>query len=105
MRLSATPRGVQFSVRAQPRASRDRIVGPHGEALKVAVSAPPEGGRANEAIVRLLAKTLGVRRSAVRLVGGRASRDKLIEVEGLTLEQLQERIANIVASGKGKAKG
>ena len=105
MRLSATPRGVQFSVRAQPRASRDRIVGPHGEALKVAVSAPPEGGKANDALVRLLAKALGVSRSAVRLVGGRASRDKLIEVEGLTLEQLRERIANIVASGKGKAKG
>ncbi len=105
MRLSATPRGVQFGVRAQPRASRDRIVGPHGEALKVAVSAPPEGGKANEALLRLLAKALGVSRSAVRLVGGRASRDKLIEVEGLTLEQLRERIANIVASGKGKAKG
>lgn len=105
MRLSATEAGVQFAVRAQPRASRDRIVGLHADALKVAVTAPPEAGRANQAVQRLLAEALGVRRSAVRIVAGRASREKLIAIDGLTAEQLEERITSIIGSGKGKAKG
>ena len=103
MRLSATDNGVQFAVRAQPKASRDAIVGLHGDALKIAVTAAPQAGKANQAIVRLLAKTLGVGRAAVRIVAGHASRDKVVAVDGLTPTQLQEKLTRIIGSRKGKA--
>jgi len=103
MRLSATDSGVQVTVRAQPKASRDAIVGPHGDALKIAVTAPPQAGKANQAIVRLLAKALGVRRSTVRIVAGHASRDKVVAVDGLTPAQVQDRLSRIIGSRKGKA--
>lgn len=70
-----------LTVRLQPRASRDEIVGPHGGNLKVRVTAPPVAGRANAHLLRLLAKTFGVRRHAVTLVGGGSSRAKRIRIE------------------------
>jgi uncharacterized protein (TIGR00251 family) len=78
--LTLTARGVRIAVRVQPRAARDRVVGAHGGALKVQVSAPPVEGEANQALVRVLADWLGVPRRAVTLVRGQSARDKLVEV-------------------------
>ena len=61
---------VRLSVRLTPRASRDAIAGFEGETLRVRVTAPPVEGRANRALVRLLAKRLGLPRGAVRVVTG-----------------------------------
>ena len=80
---------VLIPVRAQPGASRDRISGEYDGALKIAVSAAPERGRANAAIAAVLAKTLGVRRAAVTLVSGATSRNKVFRVEGRTAEDVQ----------------
>jgi uncharacterized protein (TIGR00251 family) len=91
--MRAVDGGVQLSVRAQPKASRDRVVGLHGDALKVAVTAPPTGGKANRAIAKVLAKALGVRASAVAVVAGHASRDKTVRVLGLSLEDASQRLA------------
>jgi uncharacterized protein (TIGR00251 family) len=74
---------VTVSVKVVPGASRDRIVGPYGDAVKVQVSAPPEGGKANKAVVALLAEALGVKLNQVRLVRGHASSRKVIEVDGV----------------------
>lgn len=74
--------GFTFAVRVQPRASRDRVLGVHGGALKVALTAPPIEGAANEALIALVAKGLGVAKSAVRIVRGERSRDKVVRVEG-----------------------
>jgi len=74
---------VRFAVRVQPRASRSEIVGVHGDALKVRLSAPPVDGAANEALVELIAEVLGVSRRAVRIVSGETSRSKAVEVEGV----------------------
>ena len=80
-------------VRLQPRASRDEILGLNEEgALRVRVKAPPVDGAANEALVHLLAKTLGVRKSSVTLVSGATARNKIIEVEGLTIGELRTRL-------------
>ena len=76
--------GVRFAVRVQPRASRSEIVGMHGDAMKVRLSAPPVDGAANEALVELIAAALGVARRAVRIVSGASSRSKVVEVEGVT---------------------
>jgi uncharacterized protein (TIGR00251 family) len=80
---------VLVPVRAQPGASRDRVDGEHAGALRVAVTKPAEGGRANAAIAAVLAKALGVRKSAVVLASGHASRDKLFRIAGVTCEQVR----------------
>jgi uncharacterized protein (TIGR00251 family) len=81
-----------LSVHVQPGASQSRIVGRHGDALKIRVAAPPEAGRANQAVVDLLAETLGLSRHAVELVSGRSSRHKCLRITGLTPEQLAARL-------------
>lgn len=63
-------------VRVQPRASREQVVGPQGDRLKVRVTAPPVEGAANERVLRLLARELGVPVSQVAVVAGQGSRDK-----------------------------
>jgi len=73
---------VLVPVRAQAGAARDEVVGEYEGSLKIAVTPPAERGRANGAIRDVLAKALGVRRSAVTLVSGVSSRDKLFRVEG-----------------------
>jgi hypothetical protein len=79
-------------VRIAPRASRDAIGAMLGDELVVRVTAPPVDGQANEAVVRLLAKRLKVARGAVTIVRGLRSRQKLVEVRGLTEEQLRARL-------------
>lgn len=80
------------SVRVQPRASRAAIVGWREGVLAVRVTAPPVEGEANRAVEALLARALGVRGSAVRVVRGDRSRDKLVRVDGLDLAGVRERI-------------
>ena len=80
-----TPTGIRLRVRVQPRASRTEIAGPHGNAVKVRLAAPPVDGAANEALARLIARHLGVPRSAVRIESGATSRSKILEVDGIDL--------------------
>lgn len=79
--------GVEISIRAQPRASRSEVVGMHGDQLKVRIAAPPVEGAANAELIKLLAKVLGVSRSALRVVRGEGSRSKVVRAEGATVEQ------------------
>ena len=80
MKKAPRPEGVLLAIRVQPRARQDEVVGWQGATLRVRVTAPPSEGRANEAVVRLLADALGVPRSAIALVRGAASRDKLFRI-------------------------
>lgn len=80
---------VVFSVRVQPRASKDEIAGEIGGALKVRLQAPAVEGRANEALVELLAQLLKTPKSAVRILSGDRSRTKRIEIGGVTGQQIQ----------------
>jgi uncharacterized protein (TIGR00251 family) len=73
----------RIDVRVQPRAPRNEIAGWRGDRLVVRVTAPPVDDRANVAVCRLIAKRAGVPRSAVRVVIGARSRDKVVEVAGL----------------------
>jgi uncharacterized protein (TIGR00251 family) len=75
---------VSFAVRVQPRASRDEIVGEWQEGLKIRLTAPPVDDRANEALRRLLAASLKVPLSAVRIASGERSRTKRVEIRGVT---------------------
>lgn len=83
---------ARISVRLTPRGGRDAIEGWEGDVLHVRVSAPPVDGKANDALVRLLAKALGVAPSRVTLVAGAQARVKVVEVHGLTPAQLRAAI-------------
>jgi uncharacterized protein (TIGR00251 family) len=84
--------GCVVAVRAQPGARRDGIVGEHAGMLKVAVTAPPDKGRANDAIVEVLADALGLKRSQVELLSGRTSRRKNFLCRGVTAEAARARL-------------
>jgi uncharacterized protein len=92
LRLVEQNGGVRLSIKAVPGASRDRIVGELGDALKVAVSAPPEGGKANRAIVALLSRRLGVPESHVSIVRGQSSPRKEVFIAGVSAADLLARL-------------
>lgn len=92
---------VRIRLRVMPRAKRDAIDGFVDGVLKVRVTAAPQDGDANQAVVKLLAKQLGLPRSSVALVRGAKSRDKVIEISGLDLTSIRERLA---APGKNRSK-
>ena len=78
----------------QPRASRDEILGwREPGVLSVRVTAPPVEGDANRAVAALLAEALGLRPSAITIVRGERGRDKLVRVSGVTVEELNARLA------------
>jgi uncharacterized protein len=91
----------RVTLRVSPGASRSAIVGRHGAAWKVRVAAPPEGGRANDALVRLLADTLDVPAADVAIVSGHGSRDKTISLAGLDADELERRLAAASADPQG----
>jgi uncharacterized protein (TIGR00251 family) len=84
---------VIISVHVQPGARRSEVVGGHGDALKLRVAAPPEDGKANRAVVALVAETLGVAPGAVELVSGASSRRKRLRVSGRTEADVRARLA------------
>ena len=83
---------ARFAVRALPRASRTQLAGVYGEAVRVRLAAPPVGGAANQELIAFLARKLDVPRSAVRVVQGERARDKIVEVDGLSAEQVRSRL-------------
>ncbi|MCX6355470.1 MAG: DUF167 domain-containing protein [Candidatus Aureabacteria bacterium] len=86
--------GVLFlPVKVQPKASTDAIVGEHAGALKVKVTAAPEKGKANRAVRELLAEKLGVSNSAVGLVHGESSKNKLFAIRGIRKDDLLKILA------------
>jgi uncharacterized protein (TIGR00251 family) len=89
------PDGVSFAVRVQPRARRNAVVGELGDALKIALTAPPVDGRANEACVEFLADLLDLPRSSVAIASGQSSRNKVIRVTGLAAAELKKRLGAV----------
>jgi len=80
---------ADLSVRLQPRARRDEVVGERGGVVVIRVTAPPVDGKANEALCRLIAKAAGVPPSRVSVVRGHTARDKVVRVEGVALAALR----------------
>jgi uncharacterized protein (TIGR00251 family) len=83
---------AQISIRLQPRAKRDEVVGERGDAIVIRVSAPPVDGKANAALCALIARRVGVAPSRVAVVRGQASRDKVVRVEGLTAVTVRDAL-------------
>ncbi len=83
---------TRLRLRVSPGATRTELAGRHGDAWKVRVSAPPERGRANDAVIRLLADRLSLPRRDVSVVSGQASQDKIVVVHGLGRAETERRL-------------
>jgi uncharacterized protein (TIGR00251 family) len=95
-------KGARTSLRLRvvPGAQRSGIVGRHADGWKVRVAAAPEAGKANEALLRLLARTLELPRRDLELTRGTASRDKVVTLEGLTSEAANGKLAAAAERGR-----
>ena len=97
MKKASRPEGTLLPIRVQPRARRDEVVGWQGATLRLRVMAPPSEGRANQAVIALLAAVLGVPRSSIELVSGAAGRDKLVRIGRHSLEEIRALLDGVRA--------
>lgn len=97
--LTAHPDGTVVPVAAQPGAKKNAALGERAGALRLAVTAPPDRGKANDALADLLADLLGCKSSAVRLLTGPTSRQKRFLVVGLAPAEVRERLASTLPPG------
>jgi uncharacterized protein (TIGR00251 family) len=86
------PEGATFAVRVQPRASRTGIASMHGEALRIALAAPPIDGRANDELLHYFADLFRVSRSAVHILAGQSGRNKIVRIAGRSAAELTSAI-------------
>lgn len=90
----------RLQLRVSPGAATPGIVGRYGAAWKIRVAAAPEDGKANAAVVRLLADTLALRARDVEIVSGHASRDKTVTLSGIDDEEIERRLTQASSAGK-----
>ncbi|HET9839736.1 MAG TPA: DUF167 domain-containing protein [Candidatus Angelobacter sp.] len=96
--LNENTKGISFAVRVQPRARKNAITGVMGDAIKVALTAPPVEGRANQAVIEFFAELFQIPRASVTIASGEASRNKVIRVAGLGRAAVEQRLAQILNS-------
>jgi len=84
--------GVTFAVKVHPRARKNAITGESGDALKLSLTSPPVEGRANDACIEFFAKLLKVPRSSVTIASGQSSRNKVIRVAGISVEEIRRHM-------------
>jgi uncharacterized protein (TIGR00251 family) len=92
--IHETAGGATLAVKVHPRAKKNAITGEVGDALKLALTAPPVDGRANQACIEFFANLLDVPRSSVTIASGETSRNKVIRVAGLSAQEVRKRLAN-----------
>jgi len=84
--------GIVVSVKVQPNASKERVVGEHADQLKIAVTVAPEKGKANKAVIKVLSKLLGVKSSDIEILSGETSRDKKVFIRNISEEDFNRII-------------
>src|SRR5688572_14415847 len=95
--LTEHPEGVVLPVKAQPGAKQNAVRGEQNGMLKVSVTQVPEKGKANKALIEVLAKALGLSRSQIELLSGGTQRDKRFVLKGVTRQSIQKRIAILLS--------
>lgn len=85
---------ARVRLRVSPGARKTEIAGRHGDAWKVRVAAPAEGGRANDAVLKLLAERVGLPRRALSIVSGHTARDKVVRMAGIDPRETERRLEN-----------
>ena len=91
--IQESAKGVTFVVKVHPRARKNAIAGTVGDALKLALTAPPVEGKANQAVIEFFADLFEIPRSSVSIASGETSRNKLIRISGISAQQVREKIA------------
>lgn len=107
--LEVTEQAGRFilRLRVSPGARKARIAGPHGGALKLAVTEPPERGKANEGVIALLAAALGLAGRDIEILSGHTSQDKRVAISGFagTVEELKRRLEGLAPFPRGGSRG
>ncbi|MCX5874740.1 MAG: DUF167 family protein [Deltaproteobacteria bacterium] len=96
LRKQADGTSVSLSIHVQPKASRTRIVGLHGDAVKIGITSPPVDGKANAAVIQFIAKLFKIPRAAVTLASGEASRDKRLILAGISMAQAEAILQSLL---------
>lgn len=92
--------GVRVAVHVVPRSARNMIVGIHGGALRIRLNAPPVGGAANDALIAIIAKVLGMPQRQVEIISGHTSRRKVVSISGLSRDVVERKLTErIMAQG------
>ena len=91
-------KSLALHVYVQPRASKNRVTGMHGSAIKICVTAPPVDNKANEAVIQLIADLLGVSRSSVTIKSGHWGRSKTVLITNLALQKAQETLSRTITN-------
>ena len=84
MPFQKSKKGVTLKVKVEPRSSRKGISGVVGDAIKIKLNAPPVGGAANEELIEVLSEEFGIKKTSIRILRGMSSRNKVVEIEGVT---------------------
>ena len=92
-----TEASTRLRLRVAPGARRNELVGRHGDGWKVRVTAAPEGGRANEAVLDLLARSLGLPRRSLTIVSGLTAREKVVQMDGIDRSESERRLEEALA--------
>ncbi len=87
--------GIVVSVKVQPNASKDRVVGEHADQIKIAVTVAPEKGKANKAVVKVLSKWLSVKSSDIQIISGETSREKKVFIKNITEKDLYKSVSQL----------
>jgi len=94
--LKQTSAGISFAVKVHPRARKNAIAGTFGDALKLALTAPPIEGKANEAVIDFLADFFDIPRSSITIASGKTSRLKAVHISGASAEHLRQRLEDVI---------
>jgi len=91
--LQETAKGITFAIKVHPRARKNAITGVMGEALKLALTAPPVEGKANQAVIEFFVDLFDIPRSSVTIASGETSRNKVVRISGMNRIQVEQRLS------------
>lgn len=91
--IQESARGITFAVKVHPRARKNTITGTVGDALKLALTAPPVDGKANQAVIEFFADLFAIPRSSVTIASGETSRNKIVRIAGVSKEVAEQKLA------------
>jgi hypothetical protein len=96
--IQESAKGISFAVKVHPRARKNAITGTIGDALKLALTAPPVEGRANQAVIEFFADLFAIPRSSVTIASGETSRNKVVRIAGVSKPAAELRLAENLKS-------
>jgi uncharacterized protein len=96
--LNESAKGITFAIKVHPRARKNAITGTVGDALKLALTAPPVEGKANQSVIEFFADLFEIPRSSVTIASGETSRNKVVRISGMSRQVVEERLAGMLAT-------